>query len=749
MNGFLNYEKFREKIANLEDPYWLRTAESRWGYMEKVIAELIQIAPKTALELGTNKISLMNFSDSMGLELNDIDPENRCNQTFVLDAGQTPWPISNRQYDVFVALQVMEHLSPRQSEVFREIRRIARYAILSFPYKWNNPEDPIHYNIGDEVIRKWTNHYPPYKILFSGEANKRIILCFHFEQEVITHVIRYPVEVRQVSLLQTSRFIPPGRKERINEYFDNIYLVNLEKRQDRLIRMLQMLGRLNIAVDIVQAIDGQTEPHLSEFKRYQELPLGADRDTLRELILNRKAMISPGGWGHLKTVRAIMKDMQRKGYQRILILEDDTVFIHDFHRKFSEMTRGLDGIPWKILMLGASQHYWNVPDDLRYPDEKVREFDPSVPVYHPVKTLGTFAIAFDHSIVNDYIVLLESMQCNADRALHSLFSRYEQSCFVAIPNLIISDVSDSNITARGKKDQQPFQVKQKWNMSLYDFPFRQDLVTIIVPMYNASKTIERSVRSLMRQTYGAIEIIVVDDGSTDDCGKIVKSLSEEDSRIIYINCSTNRGCFAARNVGVRRAQGKYITFHDADDIALTRRIEHQLLPLVSRRARFTIAKIIRSIKDIRESDFNDDESLLRFVQSGESTSDNPLEPMRIIMPLGLATTLFDRSLFEQYGLFWEERFAGDAEFLERILYHECGLMFPFQEQTAYQYLSGQKSIPGLFEYIGQILYICLPRNEQNLSRQYRQEGDERKKFRERYRRRLSGQDDYSYPTLQK
>jgi hypothetical protein len=160
--------------------------------MKSVAQELTRIAPNTALELGTNRISLMNFSDCMDMDEKYIDPENTTNKVFLIDATKTPWPIADKQYDVFVALQVMEHLSPAQSLVFSEIQRIARYAILSFPYKWNTPHNLSHHNIGEELIRKWTNHYPPYKIMFSGVGKKcRVVYCFRFENDVITRTIRY------------------------------------------------------------------------------------------------------------------------------------------------------------------------------------------------------------------------------------------------------------------------------------------------------------------------------------------------------------------------------------------------------------------------------------------------------------------------------------------------------------------------------------------------------------------------------
>lgn len=182
MSKFLNYNEYRKKVTLLNDKYWNDTFKGRWVYMEPVIKELEKISPETALELGSYKISLMDFSDSMGLDEKYFDPENKKNKGYVLDARKTPWDIYNKKYDVFIALQVLEHLSPNQSSVFSEIQRISRYCILTLPYKWNCPQNITHHNIGDELINEWTNQVKPYKKLILGSRDRlRMMLCYRFE----------------------------------------------------------------------------------------------------------------------------------------------------------------------------------------------------------------------------------------------------------------------------------------------------------------------------------------------------------------------------------------------------------------------------------------------------------------------------------------------------------------------------------------------------------------------------------------
>lgn len=91
-----------------------------------------------------------------------------------------------------------------------------------------------------------------------------------------------------------------------------------------------------------------------------------------------------------------------------------------------------------------------------------------------------------------------------------------------------------------------------------------DLISIVVPVYNTEKYVDRCVKSILQQTYNRIEIILVDDGSTDNAGKICDELKETSGNIIVIH-KKNEGLGYARNSGISVANGKYITFIDSDD----------------------------------------------------------------------------------------------------------------------------------------------------------------------------------------
>src|SRR5437660_252962 len=91
------------------------------------------------------------------------------------------------------------------------------------------------------------------------------------------------------------------------------------------------------------------------------------------------------------------------------------------------------------------------------------------------------------------------------------------------------------------------------------------LVSVIIPTCNRAKVVSRAIESVWAQTYQDFEIIVVDDGSTDETMHTVSCLMQMDDRIRYMQHESRRGAQAARNTGIRAAHGNWIAFLDSDD----------------------------------------------------------------------------------------------------------------------------------------------------------------------------------------
>ena len=93
----------------------------------------------------------------------------------------------------------------------------------------------------------------------------------------------------------------------------------------------------------------------------------------------------------------------------------------------------------------------------------------------------------------------------------------------------------------------------------------RELISIIIPVYNAAKYLEACVTSVLRSTYEQLEVILVDDCSTDGSGLLCDRLSEKDARLKVIHCPQNGGQGRARNTGLDHMTGAYVGFVDADD----------------------------------------------------------------------------------------------------------------------------------------------------------------------------------------
>jgi len=105
------------------------------------------------------------------------------------------------------------------------------------------------------------------------------------------------------------------------------------------------------------------------------------------------------------------------------------------------------------------------------------------------------------------------------------------------------------------------------------------MISVIIPTYNRGYLLARAIRSVVNQTYQNFEIIVIDDGSTDDTEEIMKKFHDE--RITYLRHENNKGAASARNTGIRAAKGEYIAFLDSDDEWLPKKLEKQIKILKS------------------------------------------------------------------------------------------------------------------------------------------------------------------------
>jgi glycosyltransferase involved in cell wall biosynthesis len=106
------------------------------------------------------------------------------------------------------------------------------------------------------------------------------------------------------------------------------------------------------------------------------------------------------------------------------------------------------------------------------------------------------------------------------------------------------------------------------------YPGTEPAVSVVLPTHNRAPLLGRAIRSVLRQSYGDFELVVVDDGSADETAEVVASF--DDPRVRYVRLARNAGAGAARNVGIKAARGRFLAFQDSDDEWLPSKLAKQM-----------------------------------------------------------------------------------------------------------------------------------------------------------------------------
>jgi glycosyltransferase involved in cell wall biosynthesis len=172
-------------------------------------------------------------------------------------------------------------------------------------------------------------------------------------------------------------------------------------------------------------------------------------------------------------------------------------------------------------------------------------------------------------------------------------------------------------------------------------------VSIIMPAYNACASITIALDSILKQTWSNIEIIVVDDCSTDETVTLVENIAKNDSRVILVRHKVNSGAYSARNTAIKYATGHYITNHDSDDWSHPQKLSIAVKALQENKALIGVfSNWVRVDSNLRFQGWRHNEGLI--------------EP-------SISTLLFRREALSLMGGWDTVRVAADSEFHERLL----------------------------------------------------------------------------------
>ena len=190
-------------------------------------------------------------------------------------------------------------------------------------------------------------------------------------------------------------------------------------------------------------------------------------------------------------------------------------------------------------------------------------------------------------------------------------------------------------------------------------PWKLPKVSVVLTVYNQADDVSNTIENILSSTYKNIEVLVVNDCSSDQTGEILAGI--RDSRVRVITARQNCGPYASRNLAIKVARGDFIAFHDCGDYSSPRRLETQVLFML----RHSNLQAVRT-QHLRL----DDSGILKLENNGKFVGDAPV------------TMLVKRSVFKRMGYFLPTRTRGDIEFLRRLqaIYGDDGLReirFPF------------------------------------------------------------------------
>lgn len=211
-------------------------------------------------------------------------------------------------------------------------------------------------------------------------------------------------------------------------------------------------------------------------------------------------------------------------------------------------------------------------------------------------------------------------------------------------------------------------------------------VSIIVPVYNVERYVEKCIRSILDQSYQNIEIIVIDDGSTDDSYNVCTDLRKESPDKIKLFKKENGGLSSARNFGLLRAQGEYISFVDSDDIVSQDFIEKLVFLLEETGSSISCCQVVKF--------YNEEKP--KFTRTVEYSEYNTKKAIELLvtnkMPSHACNKLYVASLFQNIK-FPIDRNYEDIFIMYKIFKNTKRIVL-YNNAKLYGYLQRKGSITG-------------------------------------------------------
>lgn len=191
-------------------------------------------------------------------------------------------------------------------------------------------------------------------------------------------------------------------------------------------------------------------------------------------------------------------------------------------------------------------------------------------------------------------------------------------------------------------------------------------ISIIIPVYNVENYLARCIESVLLQTYTDYEMILINDGSPDNCAEIMEQYAKKDERIVTLH-QTNQGLSAARNAGIEIAKGEYITFVDSDDFIFANYLEKLMIALLRNDADVSVCGIVEFVDKhkTQETKNFEEEKVYSGIEACAKIYVEVEEQVRYVIA---CAKLYKKKLFEKYR-YPEGKIHEDQFLTYKILYN--------------------------------------------------------------------------------
>lgn len=214
-----------------------------------------------------------------------------------------------------------------------------------------------------------------------------------------------------------------------------------------------------------------------------------------------------------------------------------------------------------------------------------------------------------------------------------------------------------------------------------------NLVSVIIPVYNTEEYLNECIESVVTQIYQNLEIIIINDGSTDNSAKIIDKYAKFDTRIKVIS-NTNHGVSYTRNCGINNATGDYITFVDSDDIVSDKYIEKMIKATFSTDNLLTICRF----KSIAKNSYNKNGRVYGTNTNGKIKNDFYKLSLLDGLLYGPVAKLYKLDLIKTFNIQFDETLSNGEDQLFNFTYYKYVDQYSFVDEELYFYRNRENSL---------------------------------------------------------